>query len=114
MSGRVGVAATDGHAGLRQPEFRADHMDDALFAPLGAEESQPVALRIALECRHHFLGERIRIGSQLTARRDDVIDRGERSLGHQHGKPRFVEHAECLGRSDLVNEVQPHEKLHLP
>ena len=35
---RVPVAADDRHARLRQPELRADHVDDSLAAAAGGEE----------------------------------------------------------------------------
>src|SRR5207244_3781253 len=35
---RVAVAAHNGHSRLRQPEFRSDHMDNALFRRVDIEE----------------------------------------------------------------------------
>ena len=46
VGGGVAVAADDGHAGLGQPEFRADHVHDAAMDAVEIEQLDAVVLQL--------------------------------------------------------------------
>ena len=62
---------------------------------------------------HHAFGERVLERPLAVVGGDDVIDRGERALGHEHREPEIAEHAERLRARHLVDQVQPDEELSL-
>ena len=109
----VAVAARDGHAGLGQPELRADDVHDALPPAVEVEERHAEVLRVAHHVHGHLLGERIGVRPRLGRGRDDVVERGEGALGHAHAKPELAQHRERLRRGHLVDEVKPDEELGL-
>jgi hypothetical protein len=113
VGGRVTVAAGDGHARLREAEFRADHVHDALAPADGVEEPDPRLGRVPLQGRHHVLGQRIRQRPFLGVGGNDVVDGGEGAPRVAHAQTSLAQHGECLGARDLVDQVQPDEELAL-
>ena len=87
VRGRVAVAARDRHARLRQPELRADDVDDALLVAIGRLKTDAEVAAVAFERRGHFLGHDVEERALLRTRRHDVIDRGDRALGKRDGQP---------------------------
>ena len=80
VRGGVAVAAGDRHARLRQPQLRADHVDDALVAAVEIEQPDAVLAAVPLERGEHVLGHHVEERPPLIARRDDVIDGADGAL----------------------------------
>ena len=100
----MAVPADDRHPRLRQPELRADHVDDPLAAASGREQGDAELLAVAAQSVELRLGERI--GDRAFLGRDVVIHRRERQIRPPHppvGEPQAVE---SLRRGDLVDQVQ--------
>ena len=110
----VTVAARDGHPRLRQPQLRPDDVDDPLRAAVQVEHRHAAAADVLLERRQHVLGHHVAERPPLVARRDDVIDGGDRPLRVLHAQPPRPQHVEGLRTGDLVNQVQADEELRLP
>ena len=104
----VAVAADDRHPRLRQPELRADHVDDPFAAAAGREERNAELLAVAAQGVELRLGERI--GDRALLGRDVVVHRRDRQIRPPDapaGEPQAVE---GLGRGDLVDQVQVDEE----
>ena len=84
----VAVAARDRHARLRQAELGADHVHDALALAAEAEERDAVLAAVALERRHHLLGQRVEERPRAGRGRHDVIDGREGALGERDARAR--------------------------
>ena len=110
----VTVAAGDGHPRLRQPQLRPDDVDDPLRAAVQVEHRHAAAAAVLLERRQHVLGHHVAERPPLVARRDDVIDGGDRPLRVLHAQPARPQHVERLRTGDLVDQVQADEELRLP
>ena len=78
------------------------------------EERHARLAAVSLERRQHVLGHHVLERPPLVARRDDVIDRGDGSLGEPHAPAARSKHVEGLRARDLVHQVQPDEELGLP
>ncbi len=88
-------------------------MHDPLAPGVDVEERNAELLARLLEGLDHSLGEVVLEGALAVVGRDDVIDGGERSLRHHHGKVEIAQHAERLRARHLVDEVQPDQELRL-
>ena len=62
----------------------------------------------------HVLGHDVEERPRPLARRDDVIDRGERAIRARHLPAARAQRVERLRSRHLVHEVQPDEQLRLP
>ena len=83
----VGVAADDRHAGLREPELRADDVDDALVEV--AERMQAYAELRGVATQRLDLGPADGVLDRLVPveRRDVVVLGGDREVGTSYGAP---------------------------
>ena len=106
VRGRVRVTADDRHAGLREPQLRADDVDDALgvAAERVDRDAEVGAVRLELpdlrRCLHVDHREAARGGRRAVVRRGDRLVRapGRDAAGPEAG--------EGLGAGDLVDEVE--------
>ena len=111
----VAVAAGDGHARLRQPQLRPDDVDDALRAAVADRTvGTPLPRTFRSSADEHVLGHHVAERPPLVARRDDVIDGGDRPLRMLHAQPARPQHVERLRTGHLVDQVQADEELRLP
>ena len=103
---RVAVAAHDCHAGLGEPEFRADDVHDALFGRVNVKQLDAKLFAVAAQC-FDLIG-RDRVGDRQTAigRRHVVVHRPEGQGGTANSSARLPQTIKRLGRRDLMNEVQ--------
>src|SRR5205085_2219622 len=103
---RVRVATHDGHAGLRQPELRADDVDDALPRVADAVERDAELGAVRLELVD--LGQRHRIEEWQAAirRRDRMIGRGHGLARTPDADAPSAQTRERLRAGDLVDEVE--------
>ena len=103
---RVRVAADDRHAGLREPELRADDVDDALgVAAEGVDRDAEVgAVRLELP----DLGRRLHVDHRQAARGGGraVVRRGDRLVRAADRDAAGAEPGERLRAGDLVDEVE--------
>ena len=113
MSSGVTIATCHGHARLGQALLRGDDVDHALLARTGLEQADAVLAAIPLDVRHHFFGLDVGVGPRLILGRDDVVDRGDGALGIRHFQTTLAQHGECLRAGNLMDQVQPDEKLGL-
>ena len=100
----VRVAAHDRHAGLRQPELRADHVHDALAAAAGRVERDAELRAVPRERLELLLRERV--DRRVVAGGDVVVHRRERQVGPAHAAAGEPQALERLRRGDLVHEVE--------
>jgi hypothetical protein len=100
----VAVAADDRLARLRQPELRADDVDDPLVTGARSVEADAELLRVRAQGVELRLRHRIR--DRPGQGRDVVVHRRDRQLGAPHRSAREPQPLECLGGGDLVHEVQ--------
>ncbi len=114
VGGGVAVAAGDGHAGLGESQFGADHVDDALVVMREVVERHAEVAAVAFERAHHGLGHGVAERAGGVARGDDVIDGREGAVRVADGPAVEAELVEGLGGGHFVNEVQPDEELGLP
>ena len=110
VRGGVAIAAHDGHPWLGEALLRADHVDDPLVAVshrvAGDAELGAVAVqRLELGGRDLIGDREVDVGGG-----DVVVCGRQRQLGVAYGAPGQAESIECLGRGDLVNEVQVNEE----
>ena len=106
----VGVAADDGHAGLGQPELRADDVDDALVDV--AERVQPDAELLGVAAQRLDLRAAHGVGDRLVPveRRDVVVLGGEGEVGAAYATARQAQAVEGLRRGHLVDEMEVDEE----
>jgi len=94
-----------------QTQLGPDHVHDALLARLHVEERQAELLHVAVHVRGHLLRLGAGVGAGLVGRRDDVVERAERALGHADLEPQLLQHLEGLRRRHLVDEVEADQQL---
>jgi hypothetical protein len=103
---RVRITAHDRHAGLRQTEVRADHMDDALaLRTVGTHRNLKVS---AIALQHLDLQARHVINDSQTAvgRRDGMVGRGDGAVWTAHANLRKPQLVEGLRARDLLDEME--------
>ncbi len=106
VGGRVGVAADDGHAGLRQAELGADDVDDALgVAAVGVDRDAELGA-VGLELPD--LGGTLLVEDREAAGRGRgaVVRRGDGLARLADPGAPGAEPGEGLGAGDLVDEVE--------
>ena len=103
---RVGVAADDGHAGLRQAELRADDVDDALGVAAEGMDRDAEVRAVGLELLD--LGRRLHVDHREAARRGGgaVVRGGDGLVRATHLRAPVAEPGEGLGAGDLMDEVE--------
>jgi hypothetical protein len=102
----VAVAADDRHAGLRDPELRADDVDDALPAAAGRVEGDAELLAVSPQSVE--LGPRERVADRPLLGGDVVVHRRDGEVGAPHAATCQPQALEGLRRGHLVDEVQIH------
>src|SRR5581483_1653629 len=114
MRRRVAVAARDRHAWLREPQLRADDVDNALVVIREIVERNAEVATVALQRAHHRFRHRIGKRPLLIFGGDDVIDGREGAGRESHAPAMLTQFVERLRGRHLVDEVQPDEQLRLP
>ena len=103
----VGVAADDSHAGLGDPELRADDVDDALLGRVDVVELDAELLAVLAQGVDLLGGDLVGDDEAVVFDRRDVVVHGrDAAVGAPHGAPFQAQPLEGLGRGDLVDEVQ--------
>jgi len=105
VSGGVGIAADDGLAGLGDPEFGADDVDDALMLAVHVEETHAGFATIALEGFELELGVVVEDGEGAIGGGDGMIHNGEGEVGTADLAAFGFEAGEGLGRGAFVDQV---------
>ena len=110
------IATSNGHARLRESAFGAHHVHYALLAFFWRKEVNAEVSGILFDVLQHLLGKRILQRPLATGSGggDDVIHRSKSEFGKWHVEVLLTHHRKRLRRGNLVNEVQPNEKLILP
>ncbi len=106
VRGGVRVTADDGHARLRQPQFRADDVHDAL--PVRAEGVQRDAElpAVARELGQLEAGLLVEDGQGAVVGRRAVVRGGDGALRVAHGQAAASKTFEGLWAGDLVDELE--------
>jgi hypothetical protein len=99
----VTVPADDGHAGLRQSEFRSDHVNDAAAAVILIIQLKAEFLRVDFKLMNLFCRKFIRNGKRDIECRDAMIHRSDRSIGAAEFQSSFPQTLERLRRRDFMN-----------
>jgi len=110
----MAVAARDGEPRLRQPQFRADHVDDPLPAIADIPQRHTELAAVAFERRDHVFGKHVEKRPLPLARRHDVIHGGEGAIRKSDAPAACAERVERLRTRDFVNQMQSDEQLRLP
>jgi len=102
----VRIAAHDRHPRLRQPEIRADHMDDALaLRTVGTHRNLKVSAialeHLDLQARHVVDDRQATVG-----RRDGMVGRGDGAVGAANTELRKSQLVEGLRTRDLLHEME--------
>ncbi len=106
VGGGVGVAADDGHAGLRQAQLRADDVDDALAVRPERVERDAELLAVGLQLGQLEAGLLIEDGQRAVVRGRGVVRGGDGALGVADGEATAAQSLERLWAGDLVDEVE--------
>src|SRR5271157_2060968 len=107
MGARVAVAADDGHAGLREPQFRPDDMHDSLPARPNVEQWNRCTLTIAAQGRNLLRGDLVlNLKTFVGCGRDIVVYGRKRELGTANFAIRQAKTFESLRRCDFVHKVE--------
>ncbi len=88
-------------------------MHDTLLAGGAVKESDTVIGAVFTQLVHHGLRQRIGVGLDELIGRHDVIHGRKGAVREGDLQPKIAQHAEGLGRSDLVDEVRADEQLRL-
>jgi hypothetical protein len=102
----VRVAAHDGHAGLGQPQLRADDVDDPLLRRAEAVDRDPELGTVRLELGDLGRGHRVEDGQGAWVRRHAVVGGRDGLSGPPDGQLPLAQAGERLGAGDLMDEVQ--------
>ena len=103
---RVGIAADDRHAGLRQAQLRSDDVDDPLVGRAEAVERDPELRAVLVELADLVGGHRVEDRQAARVGRGGVVGRGDRQLGPAHREAALAKPGERLRARDLVDQVQ--------
>ena len=108
VGGGVRVAADDGHAGLGEAKLGADDVDDALRGRLHVEELDAEFGAVAAEgfdlAQGGLVDDVEAVGDGGGG--DVVVYRGDGAVGTADLAVGETEAVECLGRGDLVDELE--------
>ena len=102
----VRVAAHDRHAGLRDAQLGADHVDDALAPVPHAVVRDAELLDVARERVELLARDVVLDRAREVPRRHVVVGRRDRAIGPPHRAPGEPQTLERLRARDLVDEVQ--------
>src|SRR6185437_661432 len=105
MSGRVTVAANDRHAGLREPLFRANDVDDALLVAVETEARNAKLAAIRFELFDLRGGDFIEDRQRARRGRRAVIGRAEGQIGTADLEAALAQAIEGLGRRHFMHKV---------
>ena len=103
---RVAITTHDGHAGLRQPQFRADDVHDALMLAREAIACDPELPAVVLERIDLGLHDAVDDGQATARRRNRVIDRRHGEVWAADLQSSAAQTVEGLRRRELVQEMQ--------
>ena len=110
VGGGVAVAADDGHAGLRESEFRADHVDDALPVAVHAEAANAEFGAVGFELVELFGGDLVDDGQRAIRGGNAVVGGGDGEIGTADFEAALAQALEGLRRGDFVDQVQVDEQ----
>ena len=99
----MAVAAYNRHSGLSQPQFRTDHVNDALVRRVHIEQRDTEFFAVVLKSLNLPGGNGIGNRSAARAGRDIVVDRRHRAQRLAHWPACAAKAIKCLRRSDLVH-----------
>jgi len=112
MGRGVAIAANDQQARQRQPQFRADHMHDALAAVVEPEQGDVliggVLVQLADHARDFGIGDRL----ATAARRHVMVGDAERQLRLRHRGAALRQAAESVERAFMhIMSIDPKQRL---
>jgi len=112
MGRGVAIAANDQQARQRQPQFRADHMHDALAAVVEPEQGDVliggVLVQLADHARDFGIGDRL----ATAARRHVMVGDAERKLRFRHRGAALRQAAESVERAFMhIMSIDPKQRL---
>ena len=105
VRGRVAIAAHNCLARLRDAEFRADHVHDALVMAEHVEQRDAELAAIALEGLELPVRGRIQNRQIAILRGDGMIHDGKREIGTPHRPSRRFQSGKGLRGSAFVNQM---------
>ena len=111
MGRSVRVAARDRRAGLRDPLFGADDVDNALLAARKIEKFDSGVRAVFPQRLDHGIGKVVAEWLFAFIRGDNVIHGREGARGVEDFESEVAQHSECLWAGHLVDEVGADEKL---
>ena len=103
---RVAITTHDGHTWLRQPQFRADDVHDALVFAREAVACDSELAAVVLERIDLSLHDAVEDGQATARRRNRVIDRRHREVRAANPQTPATQTVERLRRRQLVQEMQ--------
>jgi hypothetical protein len=101
----VAVAANNGLSGLRNPQFRANDVHDALILAVHIEKANTGFAAVFLQGVKLQLGVVIKDGKRAVGRGYGMVHHRERQIGTADLAAFRAQSRERLGRSALVDEV---------
>ena len=106
VGGRVGIAADHGHTGLREAQFRADNVDDALVVGVHAVAGDAEFDAVGFELGDLFGGDGIEDGQGPVGRRNGVVRGGDGEVWATDFEAAGAKAGEGLRAGDFVDEVE--------
>ncbi|GBE23354.1 hypothetical protein BMS3Bbin01_02738 [bacterium BMS3Bbin01] len=110
VGGRVGVAADDHHARLRDALLGPDHVNDALAGIVQPEQRDPELFTVGDQGLDLSFGERVANAQISMDGRDAVVDGGQAQVGPAYRAFCKAEAFEGLWGGDFVEQLQIHEE----
>ena len=110
---RMGIATSNGGAGLRDALLGADDVHNALPAGGTIKESDAKVRTVFAQFIHHGLRQWIAVRLHHLVGRHDMIHRRKGAVWHRHLEFQVAQHAERLRARDLMDEVRADEQLRL-
>ena len=110
VGGGVAVAADHGHAGLRESQFGADHVHDALLAAVHAQAADAELAAVGFELIELFQRDLIEDGQRAVRGGNAVVGGGDGEIGTPHLEAALAQALEGLGRRHLMDQVQVDEE----
>ena len=111
VRGRVAVAADHRHAGLRESQFRADHVHDALLARCARRGSGcRTRVQLVSSCASCLAAIWSTMGSERSDGGNAVVGGGDGQIGPPHLEAALAQALEGLRRRHFVHQVQVDEQ----
>jgi len=106
MRGSVAVTTNDGHAWLRESQFRSNHMNDAPVWTVHPIQAQSKLAGIRLHLFDLRRGQGVRNRKGWIMGRYGVIHSGNGFIGTAYIQPALPQTGKSLRRSDFMDQVQ--------